>query len=113
MTKASVVAIGLLSALAPLCAQVLPPTISKSFNPAAIPVGGTSTLSLTFGNPNTSTTLTNLSVSDTLPAGLTATDFANPFFSGGCSAILVRQYSALVQLYPPPQRLWLRALRAL
>ena len=82
--KVSVVAVGFLLALTPICAhaQVLPPTISKSFQPTTIPLNGSSTLTLTFGNPNTSATLTMLSVSDDLSAGLTATGYATPVSSG-------------------------------
>ncbi len=49
----------------------LPPTVTKTFAPASIAPGGTSTLTLTFTNPTGNTvTLTGLAISDTYPAGL-------------------------------------------
>ncbi len=54
---------------------VAPPTITKSFSPTSIPVGGVSTLSLTLTNPNASVTLTGVSFSDTMPSGM---QVANP-----------------------------------
>jgi len=49
---------------------VSPPTISKGFSPTSIAVNGTSTLSFTITNPNSSTGLTGLAFTDNLPAGL-------------------------------------------
>jgi hypothetical protein len=46
------------------------PTITSSFTPSAIPIAGTSALSITITNPNASIALTGVSFSDTLPAGL-------------------------------------------
>ena len=49
-------------------AQVVsPPTISKAFGAATIPLGGTTTLTFTYANPNAGTDLTGVSFSDTLP----------------------------------------------
>lgn len=47
-----------------------PPTISKSFGVASIPLAGAASLSFTINNPNASTALTGIGFSDTLPAGL-------------------------------------------
>jgi uncharacterized repeat protein (TIGR01451 family) len=47
------------------------PTITKSFSPATVAVGGTSTLNFVVTNPNATTTLTNIQFTDTLPAGVT------------------------------------------
>jgi hypothetical protein len=44
-----------------------PPTISKAFNPTSIPRNGTTTLTFTISNPNTTTDLSGVSFSDTLP----------------------------------------------
>jgi hypothetical protein len=50
---------------------VAPPTIGKEFSPTSIIAGGTSTVTLTLTNPNTTGPLTNASFSDTL-ANMTA-----------------------------------------
>jgi uncharacterized repeat protein (TIGR01451 family) len=47
-----------------------PPSISKSFAPTSVPVGGSTSLSFTINNPNSSKTLTGIGFSDTLPGGL-------------------------------------------
>jgi uncharacterized repeat protein (TIGR01451 family) len=44
-----------------------PPTITKSFSPSPVAVGGTSTLTFTINNPNTAAALTGVSFTDTLP----------------------------------------------
>src|SRR5579864_1328950 len=46
-----------------------PPTLSKAFNPTSIPLNGTSTLTFTISNPNTTAAadLTGVAFSDTLP----------------------------------------------
>src|SRR5439155_7192341 len=50
---------------------VAPPSISKAFSPTQIPVNGTSTLTFTITNPNSTVGLTGVGFTDTLPAGLT------------------------------------------
>ena len=52
-----------------------PPTISKAFSAASVPLNGSATLTFTITNPNPATDLTNVSVNDNLPAGLI---IANP-----------------------------------
>jgi uncharacterized repeat protein (TIGR01451 family) len=49
---------------------VAPPTISKAFGVASIPLNGQTSLTFTIQNPNTTTTLTGIGFTDTLPAGL-------------------------------------------
>ncbi len=49
-----------------------PPSISKTFTPGSIPLGGTGTLTFTVVNPDASIPLTNIQFTDTLPTGLTA-----------------------------------------
>ena len=49
---------------------VAPPTISKVFGAASILVGGSTSLSFTITNPNTTMSLTGTSFSDSLPSGL-------------------------------------------
>ncbi|MBX3084484.1 MAG: DUF11 domain-containing protein [Anaerolineae bacterium] len=52
------------------CGVPAQPTIAKSFTPATIPSGGTSTLQFTLTNPNYNFPLTGASFTDALPAGL-------------------------------------------
>jgi hypothetical protein len=47
-----------------------PPTIIKAFGAALIPVNGSTSLSFTIQNNNTTTALTGVAFTDTLPAGL-------------------------------------------
>jgi uncharacterized repeat protein (TIGR01451 family) len=47
-----------------------PPTLSKSFSPATINAGGTSTLTITLNNPNTKAAALNAPLTDTLPSGV-------------------------------------------
>lgn len=61
-----------------------PATISKSFAPASILAGGSSTLSIVITNPN-STPLANAALTDTYPAGITNTASPNGVITGaGC-----------------------------
>ncbi len=46
------------------------PTITKTFGAVAIPLNGTTSLSFSINNPNTSISLTGIAFSDVLPAGL-------------------------------------------
>jgi len=54
-----------------------PPTIGKAFGAPSVPLGGTTTLSLTLANPNANQALTGVAVTDTLPAGLVIATPAN------------------------------------
>src|SRR4030088_2451254 len=47
-----------------------PPTISKTFGAASIPLNGTTQLSFTLSNTNAGTMLTGVGFTDSLPAGL-------------------------------------------
>jgi fimbrial isopeptide formation D2 family protein/uncharacterized repeat protein (TIGR01451 family) len=49
---------------------VAPPVIIKAFGAASIPLNGSTSLSFTIQNNNTTTSLTGVGFSDTLPAGL-------------------------------------------
>jgi uncharacterized repeat protein (TIGR01451 family) len=49
---------------------LLAPTISKAFGAASLPLNGTTSLSFTLTNPNPGLTLTGVSFTDNLPAGL-------------------------------------------
>ncbi|HEV8369321.1 MAG TPA: Ig-like domain repeat protein [Pyrinomonadaceae bacterium] len=60
------------------------PTIAKGFGAASIPLNGTTSLTFTLSNPNSTVTLMNVSASDTLPTGLVV---ATPnHLSGNCTA---------------------------
>ncbi|HEY6333083.1 MAG TPA: hypothetical protein VI756_27415 [Blastocatellia bacterium] len=63
--------------------MVAAPTISKSFDASTIPLNGTSVLTFTITNSNTTTTLTGVSVTDTLPSGLTVTSGTSTTCGGG------------------------------
>jgi len=52
-------------------AGLAPANIAKSFTPANIASGGTSTLTITITNPNTGAALTGVTFNDAFPAGLT------------------------------------------
>src|SRR5262249_56100486 len=68
----------------PATVRVLAPrTISKAFGAANIAVGGTTSLSFTITNPNSSTSLTGVGFTDTLPAGLTTPNNAGSSQCGG------------------------------
>jgi uncharacterized repeat protein (TIGR01451 family) len=54
-----------------------PPVLSKSFAPAAIAIGGTSTLSFIIDNNGSSLPASGLSFTDNLPAGMAIADPAN------------------------------------
>src|SRR5207249_3333381 len=59
-----------------------PPTISKAFAPASIPVNGTSTITFALGNPNTSA-LTNANFTDTL----TGMSVSSATIGGTCTGV--------------------------
>jgi hypothetical protein len=62
--------IGAYEAPAGINVVVSPPTITKAFGAATIPLNGTASLSFTIANPNTGTSLSGVGFSDTLPSGL-------------------------------------------
>jgi len=47
-----------------------PPTITKAFGAASIPLNGSTSLTFTITNPNTNVSLTGIAFADNLPAGL-------------------------------------------
>jgi uncharacterized repeat protein (TIGR01451 family) len=60
-----------------------PPTISKSFGAATIPVGGTTTMSITIAFPNSNpANLTGIAFTDSLPSGLVVGN--TPGVTGSC-----------------------------
>jgi uncharacterized repeat protein (TIGR01451 family) len=55
----------------------IPPTITKAFGAASIPLNGTTSLLFSITNPNTTVTLTGLAFTDNLPAGLVVASTPN------------------------------------
>jgi uncharacterized repeat protein (TIGR01451 family) len=62
---------------------VAPPAIAKSFSPASILTGDSSTLTFDLTNPNSASTLTGLDFTDDLPAGVTIADSGPTSVCGG------------------------------
>ncbi|MDD5544271.1 MAG: hypothetical protein PHX83_13965, partial [Acidobacteriia bacterium] len=54
---------------------VAPPTIAKAFSPNSIPLNGTSTITFSLTNPNSTVGLSGVGFTDSLPGGMTV---ANP-----------------------------------
>jgi len=63
-----------------------PPSVSKSFSPASIPVGGVSTLSLSFANANAAAMTLSANLVDALPAGVVVAPLPNIQATAGCAA---------------------------
>lgn len=59
-----------------------PPTLAKSFIPTIVALNATATLRLVVTNPNTYSSLNGIAFTDTLPAGMTATNGTTPVCGG-------------------------------
>jgi len=65
-----------------------PPTVTKSFGVASIPVGGSTTLTLTVGNPAANVAaLTGVQLDDIFPAGLKLQNASFAFTPGSCGTV--------------------------
>jgi uncharacterized repeat protein (TIGR01451 family) len=64
----------------------VPPTLSKAFSPATITAGGTSTLTITLSNPNTTAASLTTPFTDTLPSGLVVSGNAGNTCGGAVTA---------------------------
>lgn len=62
---------------------VVPPTVTKQFSPTSIVAGGLSTLTITFGNPNSSAATLTSAFVDTLPVNLSIAP--SPNIGGTCA----------------------------
>lgn len=65
---------------------VAPPSLTKAFGSPSIPVGGTTSVTFTLVNPNTTVQLTGVGFTDNLPAGLAVAQTPNP--TDGCGGNL-------------------------
>ncbi len=88
---------------APGSAQIsvlVPPTLTKSFGAASLPVNGTTSLTLTLANPNPAgtTSLTGVSFTDALPAGLVIA--TPPALSGTCTGVTANAGATTITLAP-------------
>ena len=61
----------------------VPPTLSTAFSPATITAGGTSTLTITLSNPNTTPASLTTPFTDTLPSGLVVSGGGSTTCTGG------------------------------
>ncbi|MBZ5526193.1 MAG: DUF11 domain-containing protein, partial [Acidobacteriia bacterium] len=77
---------------------VAPPVIIKAFGAASIAVGNSTSLSFTIQNNNTTTTLTGIGFSDTLPAGLVVSTPSVITGSCGSGTITATQGANVISL---------------
>jgi uncharacterized repeat protein (TIGR01451 family) len=77
---------------------VAPPTVSKSFNPATVRNGGTTTLTLTLTNPNTTMALSDVGAGDVLPSGMHVASPNNKTTSCGGNVDLTLGIADLLEL---------------
>ena len=59
-----------------------PPTITKAFGAASIPLNGSTSLTFTISNPNSTVALSGIAFSDTFPAGLIVS--VSPALNSSC-----------------------------
>jgi uncharacterized repeat protein (TIGR01451 family) len=77
---------------------VAPPTIAKAFGAASIPLNGSTALSFTIQNNNTTTTLSGVGFNDTLPAGLVISTPNGQTGTCGSGAIAAIQGTNVISL---------------
>jgi len=80
-------------------APVVLPTLAKAFNPVTINVNGTSTLTVTLGNPNAAVATLTAPLVDTLPGGVVVANTPNANTTcGGVGAIVAVAAASSVTL---------------
>jgi uncharacterized repeat protein (TIGR01451 family) len=65
----------------------VPPTVGKTFSPATITAGGSSTLTITLSNSNATAASLSAALTDTLPAGVAISGAASTTCSGGTASV--------------------------
>jgi uncharacterized repeat protein (TIGR01451 family) len=65
----------------------VPPTVGKTFSPATITAGGSSTLTITLSNSNATAANLSAALTDTLPAGVAISGAASTTCSGGTASV--------------------------
>jgi uncharacterized repeat protein (TIGR01451 family) len=83
--------------------SIVTPTLGKAFNPATIAAGGTSTLTITLSNANTTAATLNAPFTDTLPSGVVVSGTANTTCAGGTASTVAPAVAALDRGLPKPQ----------
>ncbi len=67
---------------------IMPPTVAKAFGAASIPLNGTTTLTFTITDPNSTVIINNIAFGDTLPGGLVvAGGVTGTCLSGGAGVL--------------------------
>ena len=77
------------------------PTLGKAFSPATIVAGGTSVLTITLNNPNSTAASLNAALTDTLPSGLVASGSASTTCAGGTASTASSTVTAQDRIIKP------------
>jgi uncharacterized repeat protein (TIGR01451 family) len=83
--------------------SIVTPTLGKAFSPATIAAGGTSTLTITLTNANTTPATLNAPFTDTLPSGVVVSGTASTTCAGGTASTVAPAVAAQDRGLPKPQ----------
>jgi uncharacterized repeat protein (TIGR01451 family) len=83
--------------------SIVTPTLGKAFNPATIAAGGTSTLTITLSNANTTAATLNAPLTDTLPSGVVVSGTASTTCASGTASTVAPAVAAQDRGLPKPQ----------
>jgi uncharacterized repeat protein (TIGR01451 family) len=83
--------------------SIVTPTLGKAFSPATIAAGGTSTLTITLSNANTTAATLNAPLTDTLPGGVVVSGTASTTCAGGTASTVAPAVAAQDRGLPKPQ----------